>query len=430
VTVADAWGQPLSTTPEAAEHWRDHLALAAHRRSGHLAALRAAVRVDPTFAMARAALAVEATFEVVDGVEPSTEVEAALAGAARHNHERSYVDATRCLVRDGLWASLPRWLDHHDRFPRDLAGMEIALFLLTFSTGVDARPEVERRARMTLSLVGEDAALVGFLGMAAQERGDLDEAHRLATRSLELDPTSFAGGHPMAHVFFESGDHAAGAQWLDEWLPTTDQDAEFGGHLVWHSGLHHLAQGNADVVLERYAACGGSLLGGRLIDGPSLLWRMQLHGLVPRGTDPVDPPVSALARPLMDGVPFAFVGAHAALALATAGDADGLRALAHAARGFDAPGAAELLPDLALGLAAYVEGDHGRASDRLLALEPGWPRIGGSHAQREVFDDTLLQALVLAGRHDEAVPRLQRRLDRRESRLDAGLLARARGVQG
>ncbi len=71
-----------------------------------------------------------------------------------------------------------------------------------------------------MDAVGEDPMLLGYLAMAAQDRGDLDTAHRLATRSLELDPTGFAGGHPIAHVYFESGDHANGLAWLDGWLPT------------------------------------------------------------------------------------------------------------------------------------------------------------------------------------------------------------------
>jgi hypothetical protein len=118
------------------------------------------------------------------------------------------------------------------------------------------------------------------------------------------------------------------------------------------------------------------------------------------------------------------VGVHVALGLATADDAEGLRRFAASAAGFDAPGSAELLPGLALGLASYVEGDHATACDLLLAEEPHFVRYGGSHAQREVVEDTLIQALVLAGRLDEAAVRLAARLDRRESPLDTALLAR------
>ena len=318
---------------------------------------------------------------------------------------------------------MPTWLAHHDAHPGDLMGAMVAAFLLEMSAEPDGAAEGERRVARSMEAVGEDPMLLGYLAMTAQDRGDLDTAHRLASRSLELDPTGFAGGHPISHVYFETADHANGLSWLDGWLPTTDQKAMFGRHLVWHAALHHLALGDGDGALARYPHCGGSTAGGRLIDGPSLLWRCQLLGHVPPGTDPETPRVSDLARDLMDGVPFIFLGVHVALALATAGDADGLRRFAHNARGFDPPGTATLLPDLAGGLAAFVEGDHAKAAEALLRFEPYQWDVGGSHAQREVFEDTLIHALVRAGRLEEAATRLRVRLDRRESALDTGLLA-------
>ena len=295
------------------------------------------------------------------------------------------------------------------------------------STDPGAREAALERGLRTEAVVGEHPTLLGFRGMMAQDLGDLDEAHRLASRALELDPTGFNGGHPLTHVFFEGGDHAAGAEWLDGWLPTTDQEADFGSHLVWHSALHHLALGHQDTAIDRYRHCAGRSGPGGLVDGTSMLWRCQLHGLVAPGADPAEVPVAEVVAPLTRDVPFTFVGVHVALGLATAEDADGLRRFAADAAGFTAPGSAELLPGLALGLASYVEGDHAAASERLLAEERGFVRYGGSHAQREVFEDTLIQTLIRAGRLAEASPRLQARLDRRESPLDAALLARAHG---
>ena len=76
------------------------------------------------------------------------------------------------------------------------------------------------------------------------------------------------------------------------------------------------------------------------------------------------------------------------------------------------------------GLAAFVEGDHAKAADALLRFEPYQWDIGGSHAQREVFEDTLIQALIRAGRLEDACdPACEPASDRRDSALDAGLLA-------
>ncbi len=412
---------PLSCTPEAAPAYGDAMRLYHHRRSGYAERLREVVTMDPGFAVGRATAALWAVFMGAD-FDQHSEVAAAKAGRADHDWERSYVAVVAETVEHGRWPAMPQWLAHHDAHPGDLMGLMVSAFLLETSTAPDVDDEAERRTQRSLEAVGEDAMLLGFLAMLAQDRGELDTAHRLATRSLELDPTSFSGGHPIAHVYFESGDHANGLEWFDGWFPSADQEAPFGGHLIWHAALHHLALGDGEGALRRYPRCGGSNAGGRLIDGPSLLWRCQLAGHVPPGTDPVSPRVSDLAQSLMDGVPFTFLGVHVALALATAGDADGLRRFAHNAHGFDAPGAATMLPDLALGLAAYVEGDDAKAADALLRFERYQWHVGGSHAQREVFEDTLIQALIRAGRFDEAAKRLQARLDRRPSSLDAGLL--------
>jgi hypothetical protein len=355
--------------------------------------------------------------------DAQAEAEAAEDGRATHAWERSFVAATRGLVDDGMWGSQAQWQAHHDWYPADLMGLTVAAYALIMSTNPADEVEADRRIQQSLDAVGEDPMLLGFQAMAAQDHGDLELSHRLATRSLELDPTSFAGGHPMSHVYFEGGDHAGGLTWLDDWLTRSDRDAAFHGHLVWHSALHALALGDGEGALERYPHCGGSNAGGMLIDGPSLLWRCQLAGHVPSGTDPHEPPMSALALGFMEDVPFAFVGVHVALALATSGDADGLRRFGHNARSFAAPGTAEILPGLAEGLAGFVEGDHAKACDALLALEGRLWEVGGSRAQREVFEDTLIHALIRAGRLDEARIRLQARLDRRESRLDSSLLA-------
>lgn len=395
------------------------------RRSGDADLVRRVIEADPEFAVARATAALFAALMAQD-FHAASEVRAALDGRAEHEWERSFVAATQTLVDHGRWVAQPQWLAHHDSYPGDLMGLIVAAFTLIMGTDPTGDDEAEARARRSLDHVGgDDAMLLGFLGMAAQDRGDLEEAHRLASRSLELEPGGFSGAHPFAHVYFESGDHVGGIDWLDAWLPSADQDAAFLGHLVWHSALHHLAVGDAEGALARYPDCGGSPSGGRLIDGPSLLWRCQLLGHVPPATDPERPRVSELVAGFIDDVPFTFLGAHVALALATAGDADGLRRFAHNAGSFTAPGAADMLPDLAIGLAAYVEGDHARSADALLRFEPKARHLGGSHAQREVFEDTLIHALIRAGRLADASTRLRVRLDRRDSRLDTGLLTRA-----
>ena len=420
--ATDAHGQPVTAGEEAARHWRAFERRFNRRESGDTDALRAALAADPGFAVGHAmaaALAAQMGYEW----DPAAELAAARETSPDHAWERSFVAAAGRVVDEGRWEAVPAWLSHHDEFPANVTALAFVSVGLAMSTDPTAGRRLEERVRRSLAAVGDDDLLLGLLGMVLVDRGEIDEAHRLAARALELAPAGYPGGHPMAHVFFESGEHAAGAAWLDGWLPSTDGEAAFHHHLVWHSALHHLELGDAGAVLERYRTCATGPAPSPLLDGASLLWRCQLRGLVPSATDPARPAVATQARPLMDEVPFTFAGAHGVLALASSGDAEALYRFAANARGFTAPGAAELLPGLAEGCAAYVEGDHAVAARRLLAAEPGFARLGGSHAQREVFEDTLLEALVRCGRLEEASDRLRARLDRRPSTLDEASLA-------
>ncbi len=423
MTPCDPWGMPLSCGAEVVTTYGAAVRAFHDRRSGHVPLLAQVVAQDPGFAVGRATAALWAALAGAP-YDAQAEVVAARRGRQEHDWERSFVAAVAHTVEQGRWTAKQRWLAHHDAFPRDLMGLMVVVYLLTFGTDTAEIAEAERRAATSLDHVGgEEATLLGFLAMCAQDRGDLDTAHALASRALRLDPTGFVGAHPTTHVFFESGQHVEGLAWLDAWLPGADQRSDFRGHLVWHAALHHLALGDGQGALARYPDCASPPWAGRVIDGPSLLWRCQLLGHVSSATDPVHPPVAGLARALTDDVPSAFLGLHGALALATAGDADGLRRLAHQAPDFTAPGAAALLPDLALGLAAFVEGDHDRAARAFLRIEHLVPVLGGSHAQREVVEDTTIHALIRAGRLEDAALRLRARLDRRGSALDTGLLA-------
>ena len=422
MTISDPWGMPISCTAEVAPTYGEAMRRSHDRRSGDVELLQQVVAGDPGFAVGRATAALWAVFTDAP-FDVQAELAAARAGRQQHEWERSYVAAVVETVDRGQWPAMPTWLAHHDAHPGDLMGAMVAAFLLEMSAEPDGAAEGERRVARTMDAVGEDPMLLGYLAMTAQDRGDLDAAHRLATRSLELDPTGFAGGHPIAHVYFETADHANGLTWLDGWLPTTDQKAMFGRHLVWHAALHHLALGDGDGALARYPRL--RRLDGRRPADRRPVPAVALPAARPRTSRhrPRDPARQRPGQAPVGRRAVHFLGVHVALALATAGDADGLRRFAHNARGFDATGAATLLPDLAGGLAAFVEGDHAKAAEALLRFEPYQWDVGGSHAQREVFEDTLIHALVRAGRLDEAATRLRVRLDRRESALDTGLLA-------
>ena len=122
-----------------------------------------------------------------------------------------------------------------------------------------------------------------------------------------------------------------------------------------------------------------------------------------------------------------------ALGYAGAGDLAALDALEQALRDLAAKGnalAGSVTVPLVAGIGAFVRGNY---ADAILLLAPIMGeivRIGGTNAQREVFQDTLLEAMLRCGRYDEAEALLRRRLGRRESGRDQFWLGRVHSGRG
>ncbi len=85
----------------------------------------------------------------------------------------------------------------------------------------------------------------------------------------------------------------------------------------------------------------------------------------------------------------------------------------------NALGAGVVVPEIGRALGAFAEGSYGVCASILESVAPDVVRIGGSAAQREVFEDTLLAAYMRSGEVKKALHLLDKRLHRRPSPRDA-----------
>ena len=109
-------------------------------------------------------------------------------------------------------------------------------------------------------------------------------------------------------------------------------------------------------------------------------------------------------------MPFADV--HVALAAAGAGDATALAALAEALREHEAAGrqpAGPVVRALAEAFGAFARADYAGTIERLAPFVDEHVRIGGSRAQRDLVEHTLLAAYLRAGRKSDVETMLARR---------------------
>jgi hypothetical protein len=420
----DGLGLPLSTHAEAATAYRNGLDRVLKVRAGAEDAFARAVALDPGFALGHAALAL-----LGHECGAAVDVPRALADAQRSaqeradERERSFVDVITRRVQsaDGDRA-LIRHLDAH---PADALALAAAVPTIAFSGVTDLDDDYALRLVEHTSPAYDGhwfhTSLLAFL---RQEQGRLHEAGELAHRALAVEPASGHAVHALAHVHYESGAHEVGRDWLDGWVSGQGRGAVHRAHFSWHIALHELALDDPAAVRKRWFAqlAPGRVTGVRaLVDSGSLLWRARLSGNW-QGELPTSDLLDSVACEVLERPATAFTALHAAVALTAAGDLPALRRLRDHAAGAD-PVQREVIAPLCDAFAALAEHRFHEAAHGLDALLPVLRKVGGSAAQREVVEETLLYALVSAGRCDAARRLLDARLDRKAAPRDRRMLA-------
>lgn len=327
----------------------------------------------------------------------------AAAALDANPRERLHLQAARLLAH-GHWYEAGRALEDLSlQYPHDLLALQ-AGHQLDYFTG-DARMLRDRIARALPHWQPGRPGYHALLSMHAfglEECGDYAQAERQGRRSVELEPRDGWGWHAVAHVLEMRNDAAAGIAWLGRDTATWSEGSFFAVHNWWHLALFHLELGDLDAVLALYdrSIATGSAVMLDLIDATAMLWRLQLRGVdVGARWDAVADLWHSAGTPGL----YAFNDLHMMMAFCGAGrgeaQADVLRAQAAAVRRDDD----NRLFTQAVGNAAtravqaFAQEDFAACANLLRRIRSTAHRFGGSHAQRDVLDLTLVEAARRGG---------------------------------
>jgi uncharacterized NAD(P)/FAD-binding protein YdhS len=430
----DPLGLALSTTAEAAAAYNAGLERLMRLQSGADEKLVEAVTLDPDFAVAHAALAMLG-HEGGSSIDVATSLEAARRAvrARGDDRERSLVDVVGRRVEDVRNSGATALMNHIAQHPRDVLAVSAAVPTIAFSGVTDIQQEAWELVEGLAPAYGDHWWYISLLAFTRQDQSRFDDAGLLAESALECEPTSGHAVHAQTHVMYETGRHEAGRAWLDHWVAESGRSASHGAHFSWHAALHELAIGDTEAVRQRYYTqlAPPTVTGVRaLIDSASLLWRWVVTTSgwdAAAGTSaftgetappPVECVLEAAGPELVDRPETPFVALHSALALAAAGDLPRLAALRTHCLGTSELAIRTTVASVCEALLAAGEQRWGEAARVLSDVLPGLPRIGGSAAQREIVEETLLYCLVSDGQAERALALLDGRLDRRTSPLD------------
>jgi tetratricopeptide (TPR) repeat protein len=383
-------------------------------------AFSAALAADEALAVAHAGRALVALMQGDAMAARDAAGKARETGAGATRRERQHVEALSALVAGDTVRGLALVDAHVAEFPRDALLVNQAGSAIGFAGAPDRETRRMAFLERLAPAYGDDWWFQSALAFTYHEVDRFEESRRLSERSLEQYRGNANASHNLAHISFETLDTDGGAKFLEEWLATYDRRASFHCHLAWHLAMFELHRGRYAAALEVFER---DILGAvnprlAMIDGAALLWRFRLD-------EAPHPPghwrslADLAVRVSRPG--FIFGEIHAALAYAGCGDETAVAKLIDGLRQLDAGGHAIAGPvalPLVHGIAAFVAGDHGGALRHLEPVAADFHRIGGSHAQWELFEETMVTCYLALERYDDATQLVRRRLSRRASPRD------------
>jgi len=418
------------TDPTAVAEWNGViLGILSHGQSApvHLGKL---LDMAPSFALAHAIKGLSALMlgrrELVSVAEDASKsAKAALAQGGATERERLWCMALEDWIEGKPSNAVERMEQAMALNPADTISMKLShgiRFILGDHLGM------RRSIEAVMPAHGVDHPLKGYalgcLAFALEETGSYDEAERKGRMGLDYAKDDAWGLHAVAHVYDMTHRTEEGIALIDGNPDAWGHCNNFRFHVWWHKALLHLDQGDVAKVLELYDT---KIRSDKTDDyrdfsnASSLLMRLELED-VDVGDRWVE--LADLAEARSDDGCLTFADMHYMLALAgdkrpdaasrltarVAKDASGFSDVASVMR---APGV-----DVAQGLEAFSDGRYKDAFAQLNRAQPKFQSMGGSHAQRDVFERVTIEAGLRAGALIATRGLLQARINQRKGAVD------------
>jgi tetratricopeptide (TPR) repeat protein len=437
--LKDAQGHVVSgATTEALQHYDAAVAAYNQAYGDPMGGFNAAIAASPAFVMPHLAKGWLLSQSRDPLIVPRAQDELRAAAALPMNEREQGHAAALTKAVEGARYTAVGLLDRHlMRFPFDTLAHQIALLSdLALGRSRWMRDRLGRAMPLWSKDMPGYAPMQTFHAFGLEENGHYAWAEEQARAASETIPNSYFVHHTVSHVMEMTGRPEDGVGWMAAreplWASASHPNRD---HIWWHKALYHLDLGQYDAAVSIYDGpflASEKALAISLTHASALLWRLDTLG--------VD--VTVRWKALLDrwaghadGRCLAFADLHAVMAELRSGQEalaeKRLAAMRDTAAGSDE--GASVYRDVgvpfAQGLIAFHRGDYAQAIEHMLPVRFELWRVGGSHAQRDVFDWTVTEAAVRAGARDVGISLANERLTLRpRSFINRRFLANAEKI--
>ena len=287
-------------------------------------------------------------------------------------------------------------------YPRDLLALQVC-HLLDFFHG--DRKNLRDRIAYALSSWSKNDNGISFIhGMYAfglEECGEYRSSEENGRKALEIRSDNCWARHAVAHVMEMECRQQEGIEFMRESEKSWSQHNNiFSHHNWWHTALFLIDQGQMTEVLNIYDAAIAPDLDSKqflLADAVSLLWRLYLIG------EDVGNRWEIIADAYENSGEagfYAFNDMHAMLAYTVCGRESAIQNLIYDVQKVVQESSSNALMERLVGLpaieaiASFGQGDYAQCSKLVFSLLNHAHVFGGSHAQRDLLNLTLIEAAI------------------------------------
>jgi len=410
-SLVDARGVPVSNCqPQSLDDYETAL-LQFHSYFGDpTETLAQTLETDPEFVMAHifiaSALLTTSERQYLPMVREHIEQAEALVDKA-NAREKLLTRAARQWMEGEWYQASLTWDQVLVDFPLDALALQLG-HLTDFLRG-DC---FNLRDRVCRVMTNWDKSVPGYsyiLGMQAfgfEECNQYDKAELVSTTALEMQARDPWAVHALAHVLEMQGRFDEGKTMYRErekdWAP----DNGFAFHNWWHLALYHVEHEDFDGALKVYdeqILPDDSDVSMQMLDASALLWRLHLQGVDVAARWERIAELWARKTDTENGY-YAFNDLHALIAFVGAGRFDAAKEVLSAveAAATENAGVTRMMAQ-DVGIPAcraminFGQQRYQDVVDQLLPIRTLAHRFGGSHAQRDILTQTLIESALRSG---------------------------------